>query len=225
MYLRAGPEISVASTKAFTAQLTGCVLAACWLAQNTMDNSKEKVDKSLKTAKELKKLPYLIEESIKLKPQIKKLATKLIDTDLLSFFGRTLNYPIALEGALKMKEISYLDATGLSTGSLKHGPIAAMDETRPAIVLTPYDKVFSKNKSNIQELKARDIPVYAITNESGVEELGNIADEILVIPETNYYLKPILNAVFVQLLAYETAVLLGRPIDKPRNLAKSVTVE
>lgn len=225
VYLHAGPEMAVASTKAFTSQLTSLLMIACWLSQLQEDTSPQKQKLAIKVTKEILKLPKLVGETLKLRPQIRKLSKHLLHKRMISYFGRGFCYPIALEGSIKLKEISYLDVIALPTGDLKHGPIAAMDSQRPAIVLAPYNRTIEKNRSSIQELKARGVPVFVITDRKGKEKLSDVADEIIVIPDANEFIQPILLTVVVQLIAYETAVLLKLPIDKPRNLAKSVTVE
>lgn len=225
VYLHAGPEMAVASTKAFTSMLTALLMISCWLSQVRNDTSGEKKSMAAEVILELIKLPKLVEETLKERRSICKFAKKLTGKRMISFFGRGLNYSIALEAAIKLKEISYLDVIGLPTGDLKHGPIAAMDSLRPAVVLAPSDRLLSKNRSSIQELKARDILVYVVTDKNGAKSLKDVADEMIVIPNSHPLITPILMAVVVQLIAYETGVLLKLPIDKPRNLAKSVTVE
>lgn len=224
VYLHAGPEIAVASTKAFTSQLTALLMIACWLAQNGSGNG-EQVKKSKRIAGELVDLPKKAEEVLKMRRDIKNFSKKLLGMNQIYFFGRGIHYPIALEAALKLREVAYLDTIGMQTPELKHGAIAAMDHKRPGVVLAPSDSLIEKNRSSIQELRARKIPTYVITDRAGAEKLKDVADELLIIPKAEPLLQPILVSIAVQLLAYEMGVLLKRPIDKPRNLAKSVTVE
>lgn len=225
VYLHAGPEVAVASTKAFTSQLTCLALIACWLSQNQKKTSSSKRKESFLVGKELLDLPGEVEKVLNKRKEIKKLAKKIKDMQMVSFFGRGVCYPLALEGALKLKEISYLDAIGMPSGDLKHGPIAAMDEKRPAIFLASSDDTLDKNYSSIKELRARNIPTFVVTDKVGKKELKDVSDQLIEIPVTHSLLQPILFAVVVQLLAYEAALLRGCTIDKPRNLAKSVTVE
>lgn len=219
-YTYSGPEIAVASTKAFLGQLTSLALLTVYLGRQR--------EMSLVTGKriisELKKIPDLAREVLKQSPKIKEVAEKYKDFQNLWFIGRKYNYPIALEGALKLKEISYLHAEGAGGGELKHGPIALIDENFPTVAVCPSDSVYEKMFSNIQEIKARKGPVIAIATQ-GNEEIKKIADDIIYIPKTLEMLTPILAIIPLHLFAYYIATLLGRDVDKPRNLAKSVTVE
>jgi len=173
---------------------------------------------------ELLKLPELAKEVLKLAPEIEKLAKKYKDFKNFWFIGRKYNYPIVLEGALKLKELSYLHAEGVAGGELKHGSLALIDENFPTIAICPSDSVYEKMISNIEEIKARKGPVIAIATE-GNEEIKKLVDDVIYIPKTLEMLTPILSVIPMHLFAYYMAVLLGRDIDKPRNLAKSVTVE
>ena len=173
---------------------------------------------------ELKKLPDLAREVLKQSPRIKEIAEKYKDFKNFWFIGRKYNYPIALEGALKLKEISYLHAEGVRGGELKHGPIALIDENFPTVAVCLSDSVYEKMFSNIQEIKARKGPVIAIATQ-GNEEIKKITDDVVYIPKTLEMLTPILAIIPLHLFAYYIATLLGCDIDKPRNLAKSVTVE
>ncbi|HEY8902588.1 MAG TPA: SIS domain-containing protein, partial [Chthoniobacterales bacterium] len=155
---------------------------------------------------------------------IKNIAKKYASADAMMFLGRQFNYPVALEGALKMKEISYIHASGHPSAELKHGVIALVDEHTPSVVIAPRDAVFEKNLSNIEEVKARKGPVIAIGTE-GDDRLSHVADDVILVPDAPEYLMPALTVIPLQLLAYHIAVELGRDVDKPRNLAKSVTVE
>ncbi len=220
VYLHAGPEVGVASTKAFVSQLAVLAMISCWLGDFGKRNPE-----AIKIAKQLKNLPVLIKSVLGLRPDLRKLAGEIISKRQIFFLGKGRNYPLALEGALKLREVAYLDTLGLPTGELKHGAIAAMDKSRPAILLAPSDGLEMKNRSSAQELKARNIPVYAVTDAAGRKKFADLAERIVVIPNVHPILQPILLAPVIQMLAYEAGVLLKRPIDKPRNLAKSVTVE
>jgi len=220
IYTRSGPEIAVASTKAFIGQLIILVLLTiCFGRQRDMALVMGK-----RIVSELSKLPELARRILKLAPEIEKIAKKYKDCKNFWFIGRKYNAPIALEGALKLKEISYLHAEGISGGELKHGPLALIDENFPTIAICPSDSVYEKTISNIQEIKARKGPVIAIATE-GNEEIKNLVDEVIYIPKTLEMLTPILSVIPLHLFAYYIAVALGKDVDKPRNLAKSVTVE
>jgi glucosamine--fructose-6-phosphate aminotransferase (isomerizing) len=225
VYTHAGPEIGVASTKAFTAQLVALNLLALYLAQalgrRTPDDSREHIAALLQ-------LPHLLEDVLETAPAIEALAGRFhARTDFL-FVGRGLNYPIALEGALKLKEISYIHAEGYPAGEMKHGPIALIDERMPVVALAPVDPVYEKMIGNIQEAKARGGQIIALTTR-GNDELQSILDphrDVLVtVPAAPRLLMPIALVVPLQLLAYHIAVRRGCDVDQPRNLAKSVTVE
>jgi len=173
---------------------------------------------------ELSKIPDLARKTLKNAPEIEKLANKYKNFKNFWFIGRKYNYPIALEGALKLKEISYLHAEGVAGGELKHGPLALVDKNFPTIAICPSDSVYEKMISNIQEIKLRNGPVIAIATE-GNEEIKKIVDDVIYIPKTLETLTPLLSVIPLHLFAYYLAAVLGRDIDKPRNLAKSVTVE
>ena len=173
----------------------------------------------------LEALPGHIEQVLKLSDQVKAIAKKYADASGMLFFGRQFNYPIALEGALKMKEITYLFAEGHPSAELKHGIIALVRPDLPSIFIAPDDAVFSKNLNNIEQVKARKGPIIAITSGNGAKQLKDLAADIIEIPDVIDCLCPVLTVVPLQLLAYHLAVELGRDVDKPRNLAKSVTVE
>ena len=225
LYTHAGPEIGVASTKAFTSQLVALHLLALRLAQArgtlTLEGSKPHVDALLQ-------LPHLLDETLKLAPEIEEIAARFqARTDFL-YLGRGINYPIALEGALKLKEISYIHAEGYPAGEMKHGPIALIDERMPVVALAPADHVFEKMIGNMQEAKARGASVIAITTR-GPHKLWSILDRasdvVVEVPPTPPLLMPIVMVLPLQLLAYDIAVRRGCDVDQPRNLAKSVTVE
>ncbi len=164
-------------------------------------------------------------EALKLEPQIERLARNLSKASDILYLGRGSSYPLALEGALKLKEISYIHAEGYAAGELKHGPIALIDETMPVIVIAPHDKVFEKTVSNMQEVAARGGQIILITDQKGSDSAGVETLETLVMPDVPATIAPIVYSIPIQLLAYHTAVFMGTDVDQPRNLAKSVTVE
>jgi glucosamine--fructose-6-phosphate aminotransferase (isomerizing) len=221
VYMHAGPEIGVAATKSFTSQVTIITLIGLLLGRmrNLSTAEGSRIIHALET------LPEQIEEVLALSDEIKAIAKKYADIGGMLFFGRQCNFPVALEGALKLKEITYLFAEGHPSAELKHGIIALVRPDLPSLFIAPDDTVFSKNLNNIEQVKARKGPVIAVTTPRGAKQLDNHADDIIVIPHAPDYVMPILNAVPLQLLAYHLAVTLGRDVDKPRNLAKSVTVE
>ncbi len=221
LYTHAGPEIGVASTKAFTTQLAALVLLAIHLGRRTGGLSAEAA-KGLVT--ELLQIPAKMADVAGQAAQIQVLARRYGQARDFLFLGRGSNYPIALEGALKLKEISYIHAEGYSAGEMKHGPIALIDEHMPVVVIAPRGPGYEKILSNLQEVKAREGKVIAIATR-GDTEIGSIADEVVLIPETHPALTPILTTVPLQLLAYYVADFKGTDVDQPRNLAKSVTVE
>ena len=221
VYMHAGPEIGVAATKSFTSQLA--ILTLLGLIFGRMRNLSA-TDGS-RVIEALEALPGQIEAVLGLSKQIKAIAKKYADANGMLFFGRQFNYPVALEGALKMKEITYLFAEGHPSAELKHGIIALIRPDLPSVFIAPDDSVFSKNLNNIEQVKARKGPVIAVTSGNGPKRLKEIANDIIVLPEAPEYVMPILAVVPLQLLAYHLAVELGRDVDKPRNLAKSVTVE
>jgi len=220
VYTRSGPEIAVASTKAFIGQLTTLALITIYLGRQR-DMS---VVMGKRIVSELMKIPELAKEILKQKDEIKKIAEKYKQYRDFFFIGRKYNYPIALEGALKLKEISYVHAEGVAGGELKHGPLALIDENCPTIAICPSDSVYEKMISNIEEIKARRGKVIAIAT-VGNEEIKDIVDDVIYIPKTLEMLTPILSAIPLHLFAYYFADSLDRDIDKPKNLAKSVTVE
>ncbi len=216
VYNHAGPEIGVASTKAFLSQLTVLLLIAIYLADD-----KKLVKKYLT---ELEKIPQKITTILKLAPKIKKLAVKYQNFPNFFFLGRRFNFPVALEGALKLKEISYTHAEGYGAGELKHGPIALISPKFPTLIIAPQNQVIDKMIANLQEIKARKGPVLAITTQ-GNKRLNTLADDVIYIPATLEPFEPFLTVIPLQLLAYYIGTLRGIDVDKPRNLAKSVTVE
>ena len=221
VYMHAGPEIGVAATKSFTSQLV--ILNLIGLLLGRMRQLSTAQGKRMIDA--LEALPDQIEQVLKLSDQIKAIAKKYVDVSGMLFFGRQFNYPIALEGALKLKEITYLFAEGHPSAELKHGIIALIRPDLPSIFIAPDDAVFSKNVNNIEQVKARKGPIIAITSGNGAKQLKDLAADIVEVPSTIDCLSPVLTVIPLQLLAYHLAVALGRDVDKPRNLAKSVTVE
>ncbi len=221
VYMHAGPEIGVAATKSFTSQLV--ILTLIGLLFGRMRNLS--TSEGSRIIEALEALPEQIETVLKLSDEIKTIAKKYAGVNGMLFFGRQFNFPIALEGALKMKEITYLFAEGHPSAELKHGIIALVRPDLPSVFIAPDDAVFSKNLNNIEQVKARKGPIVALTSGNGTKQLRNVADEIISVPETLDCVMPILAVVPLQLFAYHLAVELGRDIDKPRNLAKSVTVE
>jgi len=218
----AGPEIGVASTKAFTCQLAAlaCLAIATGRARGVLSETDEKG-----LAQALIEVPRRLNESLALESQLENLARDLAKSKDVLYLGRGTSFPIALEGALKLKEISYLHAEGYAAGELKHGPIALVDENMPVIVIAPHDKVFEKTFSNMQEVAARGGRLILMTDAEGARAAKDHAMMTLTLPTVHPAVAPIVYAVPVQLLAYHTAVLMGTDVDQPRNLAKSVTVE
>ena len=220
-YTHSGPEIGVASTKAFTTQLVGLYLFAIAIG-NVRGTISEDLSKELLA--DLLRLPGNVEEALKTDENIKDIAKDYFKVTDFLYLGRGINYPIALEGALKLKEISYIHAEGYPAGEMKHGPIALIDEELPVVVLAARDKLHEKIASNIQEVKSRGGKIILITNDADDDVCG-VSDKCIFVPGTNPYLTTVLMAVPVQLLAYHIGVLRGCDVDQPRNLAKSVTVE
>jgi glutamine---fructose-6-phosphate transaminase (isomerizing) len=226
LYTHAGPEIGVASTKAFTSQLIALQLLAVHLAQVRGTVDPQRAGHLLRG---LDQLPRQIEEILRSNGKLKALAESLSERRDFLYLGRGINYPIALEGALKLKEISYIHAEGYPAGEMKHGPIALIDEHLPVVALAPDDHVFEKMIGNIQEAKARGGQVIVVTSASKKDAFNEILDTtidvVLTVPDADPLLTPILLTVPLQLLAYHIAVRRGCDVDQPRNLAKSVTVE
>jgi len=220
VYTRSGPEIGVASTKVFLGQLTTLAMLTVYLGRQR----EMALVMGKRIVSELSKLPELAKEILKLAPEIEKLAKKYKDFKNFWFIGRKYNAPVALEGALKLKEISYLHAEGVAGGELKHGSLALIDESFPTIAICPSDSVYEKMISNIEEIKARGGPIIAIATQ-GNEAIKNLVDDVIYIPKTLEMLTPLLSVIPLHLFAYYMAVLLGCDVDKPKNLAKSVTVE
>jgi glucosamine--fructose-6-phosphate aminotransferase (isomerizing) len=218
----AGPEIGVASTKAFTCQLAAlaslAVLAGVQRGRVDADAQQQRVD-------ELMALPGLMATALKIEDQVDALASELSHASIVLYLGRNEFFPLALEGALKLKEISYIHAEGYAAGELKHGPIALIEDDVAVVVIAPKDALFNKTRSSILEVRARGARVIAITDEAGARELADEASAIITLPDAKGLAAPIVAAVAVQLLAYHVAVHKGTDVDQPRNLAKSVTVE
>ncbi len=219
-YLHAGPEIGVASTKAFSSQIVALALFTLYLARRRTMSILE----GREMVRALKELPGKVEEALEVDGQIRKLARMYQDAPNFLYLGRGYQFPVALEGALKMKEVSYIHAEGYPAAEMKHGPIALIDENMPVVVLAPRDAVYAKTLSNIEEVRARHGRVIAVVNDEN-DEVTAHADERIVVPSTIPALMPVLATVPLQLLAYHVAVLRGCDVDQPRNLAKSVTVE
>lgn len=220
VYIHAGPEIGVASTKAFTSQLVVLALITLLIARRrgmSVEEGKEIVG-------ELKKIPEKIESILKMNKDIERLARQFKDANNFLYLGRGYNFPVALEGALKLKEISYIHAEGYPAAEMKHGPIALIDENMPVVFVAPKGATYEKILSNIEEVRARGGRIIAVGDEKD-GELDNIVDYTLKIPETIEMFRPILTSIPLQLLAYHIAVKKGLNVDQPRNLAKSVTVE
>jgi glucosamine--fructose-6-phosphate aminotransferase (isomerizing) len=225
VYTHAGPEIGVASTKAFTSQLVALYLLGLRLGQVrgtlSLEASRPHIDALLQ-------LPQLLEDTLSIAPSIEEVAARFQARSDFLYLGRGINYPIALEGALKLKEISYIHAEGYPAGEMKHGPIALIDERMPVVTIAPRDHVFEKMIGNMQEVKARGGSVVALTTR-GDDKLASILDPardfVLEVPPSPELLTPILMVLPLQLLAYDIAVRRGCDVDQPRNLAKSVTVE
>ena len=219
---KAGPEIGVASTKAFTTQLTtlACFVIGMAAARGRIDQEQESA-----LCHALTEVPSRANDVLNHDEAIKTLAHEVMDARDLLYLGRGTGFPIALEGALKLKEISYIHAEGYAAGEMKHGPIALIDEHVPVIVIAPSDELFDKTASNMQEVIARGGRVIFLSDATGIEKLGDMAAATIELPAVDAYVAPILYTIPIQLLAYHVAVLKGTDVDQPRNLAKSVTVE
>jgi len=220
VFIHAGPEIGVASTKAFTSQLIALSLLTILLARRKGMSK----DQGVELVQELKQLPEKVQTILSDTKQIEYIAGEFKDTKNFLYLGRGYNFPAALEGALKLKEISYIHAEGYPAAEMKHGPIALIDENMPIVFIAPQDRTYEKIMSNIQEVKARRGRVIAIVNEEE-ETIGQLADYMIHVPRTLDLFAPILTVIPLQLLAYYIAVARGCNVDQPRNLAKSVTVE
>lgn len=221
-YTHCGPEISVASTKAFTSQVTSLYALALFLGKATCNISETVFNKLYK---ELLTLPKAVSEALKIEYEVRHITKKVFKSNRFIFLGRNVNYPIALEGALKLKEISYLAAEGFAAGEIKHGPISIIEKGTPVVILMPKDHLFDKMLSACQECRARGAYVIAVTTKEGEHEAKEVTDKQILVPTTSEMLQPVLNVIALQFFAYWIAKRLGADIDQPRNLAKSVTVE
>jgi glutamine---fructose-6-phosphate transaminase (isomerizing) len=223
LYTHAGPEVAVASTKAFTTQIVGCLLLGLYLAQQRGRMYGSEIEDILER---LQRIPDALTQVLELDDQIAALAEEYRDTHYTMFIGRHTGLPIAYEGALKLKEISYLHAEAFPAGEMKHGPIALIEDGSLVVALAPAGHVFGKMVSNIQEVKARGAAVLAIGSEGSTADLKEHADHVLTLPEPSHELAaPVLAVVPLQLFSYHVATLRGEDVDQPRNLAKTVTVE
>jgi glucosamine--fructose-6-phosphate aminotransferase (isomerizing) len=220
LFLHAGPEIGVASTKAYTSQCVALLMLALYFGRLRHISYNE----GRHIIENLKKLPDLIQRTLQTNDELKRVAEKYSSANNFLYLGRHYNFPTALEGALKLKEISYIHAEGYPAAEMKHGPIALVDEHTPSVFVMPRGFIYDKVMSNVEEIKARGGPVIAIAEE-GDERIAQVADEVIYIPRVEEYLQPIVSVIPLQLLSYHIAVMRGCDVDKPRNLAKSVTVE
>ncbi len=220
VYLHAGPEIGVASTKAFTAQVTVLALLAVYLGRMRHLS----YHAGARILAELQAMPEILQRTLGCHDRVAEVARKYHGAHSMLYLGRQYLYPMALEGALKLKEVSYVHAEGYAAGEMKHGPIALIDEETPSVFLAPAGNAHDKVMSNLEEIKARGGPVIAIASEDD-ERIEVRADDVIAVPDVPEYLQPLVTAIPLQLLAYHVALLRGCDIDKPRNLAKSVTVE
>ena len=218
IYLHSGPEIGVASTKAFTSQIVALLLFALFLNQER----NIKLDKEI--LKELEFLPLKIKRILKKSDEVREIAEKFKDSENFLYLGRGINFPVALEGALKLKELSYVSAQGYPAGEMKHGPIALVDKNITVIFVAPKDRTFKKILNNMEEVKTRKGKIIAVTDKKD-EKLNKLTDALIRVPRTKEEISPILNVIPLQLFAYYVADLKKIDVDKPRNLAKSVTVE
>ena len=219
IYLHAGPEIGVASTKAFTSQLVALSLFTMFMGRRRSMSA----SRGHEIAQHLQMLPAQIQEVLKLEEEIRELARGYKDAQNFLYLGRGYQFPVALEGALKLKEVSYIHAEGYPAAEMKHGPIALIDEDMPVVVLAPRDPIYSKVVSNIEEVKARSGKIIAVVSDDAPELQGKV-DPMIKVPHTLPHLLPVLTTIPLQLLAYHIAVMRGADVDQPRNLAKSVSV-
>ena len=222
LYTHAGPEIGVASTKAFTTQLAALLLLAVYLGRRRGTLPEERARDILQA---LWEIPNQMRDVLGDADYVRAIAKKMVHAKDVLFLGRGLGFPIALEGALKLKEISYAHAEGYSAGEMKHGPIALIDEGTPVVVVAPHDALFEKTLSNMQEVRARGGKIVLISDREGLDEAGEGCLATIEMPKVHALIAPLVYAVPVQLLAYHVACVKGTDVDQPRNLAKSVTVE
>jgi len=221
LYTYAGPEISVASTKAFTTQLTTLTLLSLFIAQEKKSIDEKELAQYIS---ELENISTKVEEVLAENDHIKEIAQKYSYAKDAIYLGRNYNFPVALEGALKLKEISYIHAEGYAAAEMKHGPIALIDDMMPVFVITPQGPLYEKTVSNIQETKARSGRIISIVTK-GDEIAKNMSEDIIQIPASSEFVSPLLTVIPMQLLSYHMAIAKGTNVDQPRNLAKSVTVE
>ncbi|MDH3214521.1 MAG: glutamine--fructose-6-phosphate transaminase (isomerizing), partial [Myxococcales bacterium] len=221
LYTHAGPEIGVASTKAFTTQIVALYLLALKLG---ISRGRVEAEEAQRRVLDLMRLPRLVEKTLELDDAIRAIAQKFFHASDFLFLGRGIMYPIAMEGALKLKEISYIHAEGYAAGEMKHGPIALIDKDMPVVVIANRGPVYDKVISNLEQVRSREGVVIAVASE-GDTELADKVNDVIAIPDLGEYLSAVLATVPLQLLAYHIAVLKGTDVDQPRNLAKSVTVE
>jgi len=222
LYMHAGPEIGVASTKAFSTMIVATYLLGLWLGRQRGAITAEDVKKRIH---DLVEIPRLVEKTLELDTQIAAMARELVGARDFLYLGRGVQYPIALEGALKLKELSYIHAEGYAGGEMKHGPIALIDKLVPVVVVAATDAIFDKMASNFEQVKARGGKLVLLSDEAGTKRLGAQAVASITLPTVDPVVAPILYTVPVQLLAYYAALAKGTDVDQPRNLAKSVTVE
>jgi glucosamine--fructose-6-phosphate aminotransferase (isomerizing) len=220
VYLHAGPEIGVASTKAFTNQVAVLAMLALYFGRLRHLSSVQ----GQRMIRELRSIPDVVRRTLGCDEAARRIAEKYCHASNFLYLGRQYHYPVALEGALKLKEISYIHAEGYPAAEMKHGPIALVDTQTPSVFLMPHGPIYDKVMSNLMEVKARRGPVIAVTT-MGDQEVEGIADDVIEVPEVPEYLQPLVTVVPLQLLAYHIALLRGCDVDRPRNLAKSVTVE
>ena len=220
IYLHAGPEIGVASTKAFTSQVTVLTLLALLLGRMRHLSHPE----GKRIISQLRAMPDKIRQTLKCFDKVKEVARKYYTAENFLYLGRLYNFPVALEGALKLKEISYIHAEGYPAAEMKHGPIALVDENTPSVFVAPRCEIYPKVMSNLEEVKARKGPVIAIACD-GDDKIAHLADDVIYVPDVDEHLQPLVTSIPLQLLAYQIAILRGCNVDRPRNLAKSVTVE
>jgi glucosamine--fructose-6-phosphate aminotransferase (isomerizing) len=220
IYLHAGPEIGVASTKAFTSQCVTLAMLALYFGRLRHMS----FDAGIRLIERLQELPDRVASALKTDAVVRRIAEKYYQAENFLYLGRQYNFPAALEGALKLKEISYIHAEGYPAAEMKHGPIALVDEHTPSVIIIPHGMVYDKVMANLEEIKARGGPVIAVVCE-GDSRVADLADDVIEVPNVEDFLQPMVTIVPLQLLAYHIAVLRGCDVDKPRNLAKSVTVE
>jgi glucosamine--fructose-6-phosphate aminotransferase (isomerizing) len=220
VYIHAGPEIGVASTKAFTSQVTVLAMLALMLGRMRA----LPLARGREIVQALKRIPSQVKEALAQDERIRTIAAEFMTTRNAIYLGRGYNFPIALEGALKLKEISYIHAEGYPAAEMKHGPIALIDDNMPSVVIATSDPIYDKILSNIAEIKARTGKVLSVVTR-GDSRIAELSDQVIEVPETPNFLSPIVNVIPLQLLAYHAAVQRGCNVDQPRNLAKSVTVE